>query len=175
MGVESSGHSGKEGPDHKGRHLELCRVDPHGGGGDLIVPHSQKSTAIGRTHQGDHRVQGGHCCADGPEKIGRGQDSLHAARSPDGIGILQQHANDFAESERHHRQIISPQPQRRPPDNQPGNRSNQSGNQEHRQKGQLRSQGSPGPRKMRQRRRKDLACQNGGAVGTHRHESGVAE
>ena len=47
MGIEGTGHTGKEGSDHEGCDLEARRIDTHCLGGDFVVTHSLKSPPVG--------------------------------------------------------------------------------------------------------------------------------
>ena len=137
MGIERPRDAGKESTDHEGRHLELRRVNPHRGGGDLVIAHRKETPPVSRVDQCQNGVQGHDGTPDGPEQVRCRKNPLHAARPADGVGVLENHPDDLPESERHHRQIIPTETEGRASDEEPCQRRSQSTAEKDRKEAQL--------------------------------------
>ena len=111
--VKSAGDAREKRADDKRGDLVLRRVDAHRLGGDFVVAHGDEAAAVGRMHQRGDDINRHGREAEHPKEIRVAMHHAQTARAADGVHVLKNDADDFAEAERDDGQIIAPQPQRR--------------------------------------------------------------
>ena len=111
---------GKKRRQHERDHLIFGRIHADRFRRHFVVTHGQKAAAIGRVDQVRDDINRQRRKKVGPKKRGVTIVDRKAARSADRIGVLDDDADDLAESQRRDREIIAAQAQR-------GNANEQSG------------------------------------------------
>ena len=124
--VKSAGDAGEKCADDERDDLVSRRVDAHRLGGDFVVVHGDEAAAVGGIDQRGDDVNRHRGEAERPKEIRVAGNAAQAARAADRVDVLENDADDFAETERDDGEIIAAQPQRRHADEQARQRRDKS-------------------------------------------------
>ena len=141
--VKSAGDAREKCADDERGDFVFGGVDAHRLGGNFVVAHGDEAASVsGIDERGDdinrHRRE-----AERPKQICPAVHDAQAARRADGVHVLQDDADDFAEAERDDGEIIAAQPQRGNADEQPGNRRSESAREQRDKKNSVRGENIP--------------------------------
>ena len=170
MGIQTTGHAGKEGPNTEGRYLIAGCVEAHGFSGHLVVGDRQEATPMGRVEERPDGVHGQRRRAEGPKQIAISRHSSQPSGAAHRVHILENDANNFPKTQRHNGQVVALEPEGGCSDCQTRHRGQQArSNEAHWEKDPLQENGIP-PQPGRHHR-----GQHGRGVRTHGHETGVSQ
>ena len=116
--------------EDKREHLVFRRVDAHRLSRNFIVPHREKAAPVRRAHEIQHRVNRERRKRERPKKVRvllhPAQPALRAER----LRVLDHALDDLVETQRHNREVVALQAQRRHTHQQPRQRrADPAGNQ----------------------------------------------
>jgi hypothetical protein len=150
-------------------------VDAHRLGGDLVLADGDQRAAERGVHDAVHHQDRERREQVDPEEVRDLRDAAEAARASHGVDVQDQDANDLAEAERHDREVVAAQAQRRHADEEPRDGREERADRERDEKhGAVAREG----RHHRERPADSVAEGHGEVrrgVRADRHEPGVAE
>src|SRR5207248_2781273 len=125
VGVEATSNAFKKCAEHKGSHLVTRRIDSDGFRCDLVIAYREKTAAIGGIDQTNNNIDRDCDNRVSPKNSRITCDAAVTTWPPYRVRVLNQNANDFAETESNDGKIIALQPQGGYADNEARNRSNE--------------------------------------------------
>src|SRR5438128_2688986 len=111
MRVQSAGDASEEGADAERGDFVSNGIYAGSASGHFIVVNGNETASVSRVDQAGDDKNSDRRETPGPAEIGPIRNSRKSGCRAEEIGVLQNHANDFAETERDNCQVIAAQPE----------------------------------------------------------------